>query len=217
MQSSRFSPSDYFFSRGIKLITLPRAEVEIKVMDEEGEKDTTTPLGTWPKVSRKRLFGSGGYLLASLVEPQPPRQILSKGGMSSVDFRVCSSMGGLRARTDEASRRALGKESSSALDPGTINTGSLQSTVIPHKHHASSMCFSSLYSLQAVSAESMSHHGDKDHVPPSICHLSGKALSTKGSKSYLPCLHYSRPDTMWIALPRLLVWNLKCHCISSKH
>lgn len=35
--------------RGIKSITLPRAEVEIKVMDEEGEKETTVTRGTWPR------------------------------------------------------------------------------------------------------------------------------------------------------------------------
>ena len=42
-------PFRLFFSRSIKLITLPRAEVEMKVMDEEGEKETTMPLGTWPR------------------------------------------------------------------------------------------------------------------------------------------------------------------------
>lgn len=59
------------------------------------------------KVSSRRLFGSGGYLLASLVEPQPSRQTLSKGDMSSADFRVYSSMGGLRRRTDQAAGNAL--------------------------------------------------------------------------------------------------------------
>lgn len=59
------------------------------------------------KVSRKRLFGSGGYLLASLVEPQPSRQTLSKGDMFSVDFRVYSSMGGLRGRINQSARNAL--------------------------------------------------------------------------------------------------------------
>lgn len=57
------------------------------------------------------------------------------------------------------------------------------------------MHFSSLCSLQAVTAQSGSHHDDKDHVPPSICHLSGKALSSKGPRSCLPRLHYHRPDT----------------------
>lgn len=86
------------------------------------------------KVSRERLFGSGGYLLASLVEPQPSRQTPSKG---DVDFIVCSSMEGLRGRTDQAARNTLGKESRSSLVPGTINTGSLQSSLLLHKHHVS--------------------------------------------------------------------------------